>query len=118
MSGDKISIGESEGLCTSSSTWTKASPTRWESVRFAEGTRGRALGEAQGALWYAYLQRFFTVSNVVDIRVGPISSVSALGTTMIIVNDLKIALDLLEKRSSIYSSRPTITFGGEMYAII
>lgn len=32
-----------------------------------------------------------------------------------LVNDNKVAVDLLEKRSSIYCSRPTFTFGGEMY---
>lgn len=33
---------------------------------------------------------------------------------MIIVNDKSIAIDLLDKRSQIYSSRPVLTFGGEM----
>ncbi|RHZ72745.1 hypothetical protein CDV55_102908 [Aspergillus turcosus] len=45
---------------------------------------------------------------------GPISSISVLGQTIIIVNDSKIAFDLLEKRSSVYSSRPRMVFAGEM----
>ncbi|KAH8111221.1 cytochrome P450 oxidoreductase OrdA-like protein, partial [Phellopilus nigrolimitatus] len=45
---------------------------------------------------------------------GPISSISAFGTTIVILNDAQITFDLLEKRSLIYSSRPTLLFGGEM----
>ena len=45
---------------------------------------------------------------------GPISSVSALGQDIIIVNDPEVALDLLEKRSGTYSDRPSLTFAGEM----
>ncbi|PYI36822.1 O-methylsterigmatocystin oxidoreductase [Aspergillus indologenus CBS 114.80] len=37
---------------------------------------------------------------------GPISSVQVLGETFIIINDAQIAVDLLEKRSAIHSSRP------------
>ena len=50
----------------------------------------------------------------VNASLGPISSVSVFGTTYIIVNDMKIAFNLMEKRSSIYSSRPVCIFGGEM----
>ncbi|KAI1333660.1 cytochrome P450 oxidoreductase OrdA-like protein [Xylariaceae sp. FL0016] len=42
---------------------------------------------------------------------GPISSVSMMGTTMVIVNDLRLATELMEKRGNIYSSRPRMTFG-------
>ncbi|KAJ6104104.1 hypothetical protein N7523_010424 [Penicillium sp. IBT 18751x] len=45
---------------------------------------------------------------------GPISSITVLGQTIVIVNDSKIALDLLVKKSSIYSSRPRMTFASEM----
>ncbi|KAL3462651.1 cytochrome P450 [Aspergillus heterothallicus] len=41
---------------------------------------------------------------------GPISTVSVLGQRLIIVNDAKIALELLEKRSAIYSGRPSLPF--------
>lgn len=33
---------------------------------------------------------------------------------MVIINDARMAFDLLEKRSNIYSSRPRLTFAGEM----
>ena len=41
---------------------------------------------------------------------GPISSVSVLGQRIVIVNSLQIAADLLDKRSAIYSDRPTLAF--------
>ena len=41
---------------------------------------------------------------------GPISSVPALGTTLIIINDEKAAVELLDKRGSMYSSRPLMPF--------
>ena len=53
--------------------------------------------------------------DLIAIMIGPISSITVLGQKIIIVNDVKIALDLMDKRSSIYSNRPILTFGGEMY---
>ena len=53
--------------------------------------------------------------DLIAIMIGPISSITVLGQKIIIVNDVKIALDLMDKRSSIYSDRPILTFGGEMY---
>ena len=41
---------------------------------------------------------------------GPISKVSVLGTTIIILNDWQLAVDVLNKRSAIYSDRPITTF--------
>ncbi|KAE8348663.1 cytochrome P450 [Aspergillus coremiiformis] len=37
---------------------------------------------------------------------GPISSVTLFGQTIIIINDLRVALDLMEKRSVLHSCRP------------
>ncbi|KEY72256.1 hypothetical protein S7711_00255, partial [Stachybotrys chartarum IBT 7711] len=45
---------------------------------------------------------------------GPISSVTVLGQTLVIINDLQIANELLEKRSIKHSSRPKQIFAGEM----
>jgi hypothetical protein len=45
---------------------------------------------------------------------GPLSSVSVFGQHLVIINDPQIAFELLEKKSSIYSDRPTLIFGGEM----
>ncbi|KAJ5111438.1 hypothetical protein N7532_001973 [Penicillium argentinense] len=45
---------------------------------------------------------------------GPISSVTVMGQTIIIVNDTQIALELLGKRSAIHSSRPKLVFASDM----
>jgi hypothetical protein len=45
---------------------------------------------------------------------GPISSVTVFGLTMIIINDAQVATDVLEKRSSLNSSRPRLVFANEM----
>ncbi|KAI0650117.1 cytochrome P450 [Trametes meyenii] len=47
-------------------------------------------------------------------RWGDIVSVSFLGQPFIILNSAKHAVELLEKKSSIYSSRPVIPVGGEL----
>ncbi|KAL1661014.1 cytochrome P450 [Schizophyllum commune] len=44
---------------------------------------------------------------------GDICSVSVLRQTMIIINSPRIAMDLLDRRSAIYSDRPSIAFGGD-----
>lgn len=46
--------------------------------------------------------------------IGPISSVTVLGQTIIIINDLDIAVGLLDRRSLKHSSRPRQVFAGEM----
>lgn len=51
---------------------------------------------------------------ILNIIIGPISSVQALGTTFVIINDAKIASDLLEKRSAKYSHRPFANFAGKL----
>ncbi|KAH0839032.1 O-methylsterigmatocystin oxidoreductase [Fonsecaea pedrosoi] len=45
---------------------------------------------------------------------GPISSLTVLGQTMIIISDQKVAVDLMEKRSASHSSRPKPVFGADM----
>ncbi|KAF2032730.1 cytochrome P450 [Setomelanomma holmii] len=45
---------------------------------------------------------------------GPISSVTILGQTLIIINNADMALDLLRDRSAINSGRPHMVFAGEM----
>ncbi|EPQ59616.1 cytochrome P450 [Gloeophyllum trabeum ATCC 11539] len=45
---------------------------------------------------------------------GDIMSVNVLGQTMVILNSPKLAVDMLERKSSIYSDRPTLTMGGEI----
>ncbi|KAF7595390.1 hypothetical protein BBP40_006384 [Aspergillus hancockii] len=45
---------------------------------------------------------------------GPISSITTVGHTLIIVNDVKVAIELLEKRSARYSSRPKMVMATEL----
>ncbi|KAH9908656.1 cytochrome P450 [Xylariomycetidae sp. FL2044] len=45
---------------------------------------------------------------------GPISSVTVLGTTIVLLHSPELAHELLHRRSAIYSSRPRLVFGGEM----
>ncbi|KAF5722024.1 oxidoreductase [Fusarium mundagurra] len=45
---------------------------------------------------------------------GPISSITVMGQTIIIVNNWKLASQLLDKRSAKHSSRPKIMMAGEM----
>ncbi|KAL3258259.1 hypothetical protein ABHI18_006179 [Aspergillus niger] len=47
-------------------------------------------------------------------RYGPITSVTILNQPIIILHDVQIAIELLEKRSLKYSSRPQPVFVGEM----
>jgi len=48
---------------------------------------------------------------------GPISSVTVLGQTFVIINDPSIAFELLRDRSAIHSSRPSQVFSGQMYVL-
>jgi cytochrome P450 len=45
---------------------------------------------------------------------GDISSVTVLGRPLIILNSAKVAVDMLEKKSSKYSDRPVLPMGGEL----
>ncbi|KAK3617836.1 hypothetical protein LTR56_015645 [Elasticomyces elasticus] len=45
---------------------------------------------------------------------GPLSSVTVMGQTMVIIHDKKIAFELLEKRANIHSGRPKMKFGFDM----
>lgn len=46
-------------------------------------------------------------------RYGPIMQFNVLGKTIIVISDLKIALDLFEKRGAIYSGRPNFYMAWE-----
>ncbi|KZV73581.1 cytochrome P450 [Peniophora sp. CONT] len=45
---------------------------------------------------------------------GPIMHVSVLGQPIVIVNNLAIATELLERRATLYSERPTLPMAGEL----
>ncbi|KAG9191377.1 hypothetical protein G6011_09465 [Alternaria panax] len=45
---------------------------------------------------------------------GPISSITVLGQTFVIINDANIALELLSNRAAMHSGRPDMAFSGDM----
>ncbi len=47
-------------------------------------------------------------------RLGDISSVTVLGQTIVILNSAQAAVDVLDKKSAIYSDRPVLQMGGEL----
>lgn len=49
-----------------------------------------------------------------DLLIGDIVAVSVFGQEMLIVNSAQLAIDMLEKRSGIYSDRPSMEMGGEL----
>lgn len=49
-----------------------------------------------------------------SLRAGDIVYVNLLGQSILILNSAKAAVELLEKKSTIYSDRPTLLFGGEI----
>ncbi|KAJ5103037.1 hypothetical protein N7532_003566 [Penicillium argentinense] len=69
--------------------------------------------------WLKYKDRYGEARTVLRLNyermlilfeTGPISSLNVLGAEIIIVNDARVAVELLEKRSRIYSSRPRQKF--------
>ncbi|KAI0316363.1 cytochrome P450 [Amylostereum chailletii] len=47
-------------------------------------------------------------------KYGGIVYANALGQPIVIINDVKIAVDLLDKKSALYSDRPTLRMAGEL----
>ena len=50
----------------------------------------------------------------IDFSVGPMTTVSVFGQPIIVVNSSKTAVDLMDKKSAIYSDRPVMPMGGEL----
>jgi hypothetical protein len=84
-------------------------------------------GQREWEHWAKFKDRYGIYENPTPIApvckitsitslVGPLSSLKVLGNTFIIINDLKLALELLETRSATTSSRPRLVFGNEMQA--
>ncbi|KAJ7873328.1 cytochrome P450 [Mycena olivaceomarginata] len=58
-------------------------------------------------------QEWVTFSKWADIW-GDICSATVLGQPIIIISSAKVAVEILDKRSAIYSDRPVCTMGGEL----
>lgn len=66
----------------------------------------------QDALWYVSVCRcFFASSHEVA---GPISSITTMGNTVIVLNDAETAENILEKRSGATAGRPRHVVASEM----
>lgn len=75
-----------------------------------------ALVAAQRCIRYVSSQyeRLFDLLSSHTYELGGISSVTIMGQTLVIVHDVRLAFELLEKRSVKHSSRPKQVFAGEM----
>lgn len=51
-------------------------------------------------------------------RYGPISSLTVLGQTIVVISDYRTAVQLLDERNINYSNRPVLHFAGEMYVVV
>lgn len=60
-------------------------------------------GQEEWKHWFKHMEMY-----------GPISSVTALGQTIIILHDKQAASELMEKRAAIHSGRPSAVFAMEM----
>ncbi|KAJ7639244.1 cytochrome P450 [Roridomyces roridus] len=67
---------------------------------------GNALDLPQSKPWVTFAEWAKTY--------GPIVHLSVFGKHIIVLNDLKYAIDILDKKSRIYSNRPKLIMGGEL----
>lgn len=56
-----------------------------------------------------------TLAKMRWLWIGPVSSITIMGNTLIFVNDAQMAIDMLDKRAT-YSSRAGFNFAGDMCA--
>lgn len=56
-----------------------------------------------------------SLNNLIDRELGPLSSITTFGITMVIINDRQLAFEILEKRSAKHSSRARLVFADELY---
>lgn len=53
-------------------------------------------------------------SSLTVVTTGPISSISIFGQHIVIINEMKLAFEMLDKKSSLFSDRPVLQFAGVM----
>ena len=81
-------------------------PRQKEWLAFTEWKRSYGHAHAHGRLGHFTDSHFFFIGNII--------SLSIFGRTFVVLNSSKAAIDLLHKRSSIYSDRPYFAMGGEL----
>jgi len=65
--------------------------------------------------FYFYFLVFLFFYLLIDLSVlGDMVTVSIFGQPMIIVNSAKTAMEMMDKKSAIYSDRPVMQMGGEL----
>ena len=52
--------------------------------------------------------------TIINVRAGDVIYFRALGRSIVVLNSVQAAVDLLDKRSSIYSDRPAFTMFVDM----
>lgn len=62
----------------------------------------------------SYMQRYSSKNTQPTAWLGDITSVTIFGLSVIILNSVDLALDMLDKKSAIYSDRPVFQMGGEL----
>ena len=81
-------------------------PTSHEWITFAEW------GKKWGMELHVEIP--FKCSSLTSVLLGPMTTVSVFGQPMIVVNSAQTAMDMLDKKSAIYSDRPVMPMGGEL----
>ncbi len=89
-----------------SPAWSATTSNRRTSVQPSEATPMESLPEIQPAVRCVRSTSYVPVVVHGSVHPGKIISLQAMGQTLIVVDDPEIAVNLLEKRSGIYSSRP------------
>jgi hypothetical protein len=55
-----------------------------------------------------------TLGTVFTQTLGDISSITIFGQTIVLLNSIDVAIEMLDKKSGIYSDRPVFQMGGEL----
>jgi len=80
-------------------------------------------GVVEAYHWLKHKDLYGTCARIIRIpqrlrrhraRIGPLSSVTTFGQTIVLINDAELATELLTNRAPIHSSRPRLLFAGEI----
>jgi hypothetical protein len=69
--------------------------------------------EMGSTIRYAF-STFTTLATGFIQSLGDISSVTIFGQTVVVLNSIEVAIEMLDKKSGIYSDRPVLQMGGEL----
>ena len=66
-------------------------------------------------IWFFLVPSYTMVAKLKQSNLGDVIHVHILGHHMVVLNSLRAAQDLLERRGSIYSDRPRFVLLSEMF---